>query len=170
MALKKERKKKKNSAFAFATITKQNLKTTVTEKIKNKIEERNTVLVLQTKKDFTLFLSLSLSSNIARFINWLQKFTYLVFICLSKAHLGQFCFIDCMVKIQSFLGWILIRVTLCVWAWMDLLRLKLMILMRVWEVFGEWMRYGIGIRWWVYESMIKSIHHQEERRKPSWRI
>lgn len=67
LALKKERKKKKhNSAFAFATITKQNLKTTVTEKIKNKIEERNTVLVLQTKKDFTLFLShpISLASSI----------------------------------------------------------------------------------------------------------
>lgn len=34
LLLKKERKKKHNNAFAFATITKQNLKTTVTEKIK----------------------------------------------------------------------------------------------------------------------------------------
>lgn len=63
---KRKNKKKNNSAFAFATITKQNLKTTVTEKIKNKIEERNTVLVSQTKKDFTLFLShpISLASSI----------------------------------------------------------------------------------------------------------
>lgn len=66
IVVEKRKKKKHNNAFAFATITKQNLKTTVTEKIKNKIEERNTVLVLQTKKDFTLFLShpISLASSI----------------------------------------------------------------------------------------------------------
>lgn len=66
IGIEKRKKEKKNSAFAFATITKQNLKTTVTEKIKNKIEERNTVLVSQTKKDFTLFLShpISLASLI----------------------------------------------------------------------------------------------------------